>query len=147
MTKEEAIYKRTINHQGTMSKKLKSGIIGQAQVIFGGAIGVSLGTVKNADKEVMAVGLAELKHPAAKAGDPINDEETYNGTQVMLVFPNFDALNNFRNILDELEVELKERIAQEEAQLKIDFDDADPNHLVHEHIDPPTFEQSQGEKQ
>lgn len=80
MTKEEAIYKRTINHQGTMSKKLKSGIIGQAQVIFGGAIGVSLGTVKNADKEVMAVGLAELKHPAAKAGDPINDEETYNGT-------------------------------------------------------------------
>lgn len=130
-----------------MSKKLKSGIIGQAQVIFGGAIGASLGTVKNADKEVIAVGLAELKHPAAKAGVPINDEETYNGTQVMLVFPNFDALNNFRNILDELEVELKERIAQEEAQLKIDFDDADPNHLVHEHIDPPTFEQSQGEKQ
>ena len=129
-----------------MSKKLKSGIIGQAQVIFGGAIGINLGTVKNADKEVMAVGLAELKHPAAKAGDPINDEETYNGIQVSLVFPNFDALNNFRNILDQLEAELKERIAQEEAQQKIDFDDVDPNHLVHEHIDPPTFGEAQGEK-
>lgn len=129
-----------------MSKKLKSGIIGQAQVIFGGAIGINLGTVKNADKEVMAVGLAELKHPAAKAGYPINDEETYNGIQVSLVFPNFDALNNFRNILDQLEAELKERIAQEEAQQKIDFDDVDPNHLVHEHIDPPTFEEAQGEK-
>ena len=129
-----------------MNKKLKSGIIGQAQVIFGGAIGINLGTVKNADKEVMAVGLAELKHPAAKAGDPIIDEETYNGIQVSLVFPNFDVLNNFRDILDQLEAELKERIAQEEAQQKIDFDDADPNHLVHEHIDPPTFEEAQGEK-
>ena len=101
-----------------MSKKLKSGIIGQAQVIFGGAIGINLGTVKDAGKEVMAVGLAELKHPAAKAGGPINDEETYNGIQVSLVFPDFDALNNFRNMLDQLEVELKERIAQEEAQGK-----------------------------
>ena len=39
-----------------MNKNLKSGIIGQAQVIFGGAIGFNLGTVKDADKEVMAVG-------------------------------------------------------------------------------------------
>ena len=111
-----------------MSKrKLKSGIVGQAQVIFGGAIGINLGTVRNADEEVLAVGLAELKHPAAKAGDPIIDEETYNGVQVSLVFPDFDALNNFRHILDELEAELKDRIAQREAQQKIDFDDVDPN--------------------
>jgi hypothetical protein len=119
-----------------MARKLKSGIVGQAQVIFGGAIGINLGTVKNADEEVLAVGLAELKHPAAKAGDPIIDEETYNGVQVSLVFPDFDALNNFRHILDELEAELKDRIAQREAQQKIDFDDVDPNHLVHEHIQP-----------
>ena len=101
-----------------MARKLKSGIVGQAQVIFGGAIGMNLGTVKDAGEEVLAVGMAELKHPAAKAGDPIIDEETYNGEQVWLVFPNFDALNNFRNIIDQLEVELKERIAQEEAQQK-----------------------------
>lgn len=94
-----------------MSKKLKSGIVGQAEVIFGGAIAVKLGTVPSAGKEAMVVGLAELKHPAAKSGDPINDQETYNGPQVMLVFPNFDSLNVFRNILDQLEVELKERIA------------------------------------
>ena len=99
-----------------MNKKLKSGIIGQAQVIFGGAIGIYTGEVKYADKEVMAVGLAELKHPAAaKIGDPINDEDT-------LVFPDFVALSKFRNILDQLEVEMKERIAQEEAQQKIDFE-------------------------
>ncbi len=129
-----------------MARKLKSGIVGQAQVIFGGAIGINLGTVRNADEEVLAVGLAELKHPAAKAGDPIIDEETYNGVQVSLVFPDFDALNNFRHILDELEAELKDRIAQREAQQKIDFDDVDPNHLVHEHIDPPSFEEAQGEE-
>ena len=106
-----------------MNKKLKSGIIGQAQVIFGGAIGIYTGEVKDADKEVMAVGLAELKHPAAaKIGAPINDEDTYNGTQVTLVFPDFVALSKFRNILDQLEVEMKERIAQEEAQQKIDFE-------------------------
>ena len=128
-----------------MARKLKSGIVGQAQVIFGGAIGINLGTVRNADEEVLAVGLAELKHPAAKAGDPIIDEETYNGVQVSLVFPDFDALNNFRHILDELEAELKDRIAQSEAQQKIDFDDVDPNHLVHEHVDPPTFEEAHGE--
>ena len=129
-----------------MARKLKSGIVGQAQVIFGGAIGMNLGTVKDAGEEVLAVGMAELKHPAAKAGDPIIDEETYNGVQVTLVFHDFDALNNFRHILDELEAELKERIKERDAQQKIDFDDVDPNHLVHEHIDPPTFEEAQGEK-
>ena len=128
-----------------MARKLKSGIVGQAQVIFGGAIGMKLGTVKNAG-DVLAVGMAELKHPAAKAGDPIIDEETYNGIQVSLVFPGFEALNNFRHILDELEAELKERIKERDAQQKIDFDDVDPNHLVHKHIDQSTFEEAQGGK-
>lgn len=129
-----------------MTRKLKSGIIGQAQVIFGGAIAISLGTVKNGDEEMLAVGMAELTHPAAKSGDEIKNDETYNGVQVSLVFPDFEALNNFREILNELEFELKERIAERDAQQKIDFDDVDPNHLVHEHIDPPTFEEAQGEK-
>ena len=116
-----------------MARKLKSCIVGQAQVIFGGAIGMTTGTVKCAGEDVLAVGMAELKHPAAKAGDPMIDGETYNGVQVTLVFPDFEALNNFRCILDELETELKERIAERDAQQKIDFDDVDPNHLVHEH--------------
>lgn len=93
-----------------MARKLRSGIIGQAQVIFGGAIAISLGTVKNGDEETLAVGMAELTHPAAKAGDEIKNDETYNGVQVSLVFPDFEALNNFREILNELEFELKERI-------------------------------------
>jgi hypothetical protein len=125
-----------------MARKLKSGIVGQAQVIFGGAIRMELGWVKSARGEELAIGMAELKHPAAKAGDPINDEETYNGIQVTLVFPGFEPLNSFRHILDLLEAELKKRIAERDAQQKIDFDDADPSHLVHEHIDPP----AQGEQ-
>lgn len=64
-----------------MAKKLKSGIVGQAQVIFGGAIKMSLGTIKDADQDVLAVGMAELKHPEAKAGDPIINGDTYNGEQ------------------------------------------------------------------
>ena len=129
-----------------MARKLKSGIIGQAQVIFGGAIRMELGWVKSARGKELAIGMAELKHPAAKAGDPIIDEDTYNGTQVTLVFPDFGALNSFRYILDLSEAELKKRIAERDAQQKIDFDDADPSHLVHEHIDPPTFEEAQGEQ-
>lgn len=99
-----------------MARKLKSGIVGQAQVIFGGAIKMSLGTIKDADQDVLAVGMAELKHPEAKAGDPIIDGDTYNGEQVVLVFPDFEALNNFRRILNDLETGLKERIAERDAQ-------------------------------
>jgi hypothetical protein len=52
---------------------------------------------------------------------------------VSLVFPDLDTLNNFRGILDELEVELKEKIKMQEAQQSLDFDDVDPQHLVHQH--------------
>lgn len=90
-----------------MIRKLKSGIIGQATVIFGGAIGMSIETVKDADDKILAVGLGELKHPVKKSGDPIICDETCNEEQVILIFPDFDALDNFRNILCELEVELK----------------------------------------
>ena len=99
-----------------MTKKLKSGIIGQAYVIFGGAIGMSIGIVKDTDDKVIAVGMAELKHPVAKSGDPIIDYETCNGEQVKLIFPDFDSLNNFRNILCELEAEMKERIKKRDEQ-------------------------------
>ena len=99
-------------------------------MVFGGAIATRLGVVKNGDDELLTIGMAELKHPVAKAGDLIENDETYNGIQVSLVFPDFDTLNNFRNILDELEAELKERIAQRDAQPK---------------PEPPTFEQSKGE--
>ena len=99
-----------------MIRKLKSGIIGQATVIFGGAIGASIETVRGANDKVIAVGLGELKHPVEKSGDPIIDYETCNGEQVILIFPDFDALNNFRNILCELEVELKKRIKEREEQ-------------------------------
>ena len=103
-----------------MSRKLKSRIIGQAQVIFGGAIGLSLGTVKNGDEDTLAIGMAELTHPAAKAGDEITNDETYNGIQVSLVFPDFEALNNFREILNQLEFELKERIDERNKEKEKD---------------------------
>ena len=110
---------------------MKSRIIGQAQVIFGGGVNVSLGTVGNR-KDAFAIGLSELKHPATKAGEIPPSDDTW-GVQVSLVFPDLDTLNNFRSILDELEVELKEKIKAQEAQQSLDFDDVDPQHLVHQH--------------
>lgn len=99
--------------------KIKSRIIGQAQVVFGGGVNVSLGTVGNR-KEAFAIGLSELKYPATKAGELPPSDDTW-GVQVSLVFPDLDTLNNFRGILDELEAALKEKIKAEEAQQSLDF--------------------------
>ena len=91
---------------------LRSGIIGQAQVIFGGGVQVSVGTVGN-NKDTLAIGLSELIHPAEGPGKEAPSQETYCGTQVSLVFPNFDSIRNFREMLNELEYEMKSRIDEE----------------------------------
>lgn len=88
-----------------MSKKLKSGIIGHAQVLFGDAININLGTSQNAESETMAIGMTELGYKKAKDDD----------YQVVLVFPNLKALNKFRNILDRLEAEQKKHTAQRKS--------------------------------
>lgn len=100
-------------------KKTKSRIIGRAQVVFGGGVCVSSGTVGD-KKDMFAIGLSEFKHPAAKAGELPPSDETW-GVQVSLVFPDLETLNNFRDVLSELEVELKEKIKAEEAQQSLDF--------------------------
>lgn len=102
-------------------EKLKSRIVGQAQVVFGGGVLVSLGTVGQ-HKDAFAIGLSELKYPAKKAGEEPPSADTW-GVQVSLVFPDLDTLNNFRDILGELEAELKEKIKAEEAQQSLDFKD------------------------
>jgi hypothetical protein len=122
-------------------EKLKSRIVGQAQVIFGGGVNVSLGTV-GSRKDAFAIGLSELKYPATKAGEIPSKDDTW-GVQVSLVFPDLDTLSNFRSMLYELEVELKEKIKAQEAQQSIDFDDVDPNHLVHQHEDKEAQDESQ----
>ena len=58
----------------------------------------------------------------------------------------FKHLREIKAMLNDAIQDEKERIKERDAQQKIDFDDVDPNHLVHEHIDPPTFEEAQGEK-
>ena len=96
-------------------KKLRSGIVGQAQVVFGGAIAINVGTV-GGDENTLAIGLAELCNPVADAGMEIGDRaETY-GIQVGLVFPDLHALNHFRSVLEELEVMLKERMAKQKKE-------------------------------
>lgn len=112
-------------------KKLNSCIIGQAQVIFGGGVGVEFGRIGSNDGAI-AIGLSELKHPAGKAGEEPPSDETF-GVQVSLVFPDLFTLRHFREMLDEVEVALKSDIKDAEAQQELDFDDADPNHLVHQH--------------
>ena len=92
-------------------EKLKSGITGMAKVVFGGGIGVKFGNRKDGG---INVGLTELVHPCAKAGDPITDEKTRNGKHVLLVFPDFDTLSNFRHILDDLEAKMRNRMIQKQ---------------------------------
>jgi len=90
-------------------RKMRSGIIGQAQVVFGGAIAINVGTVAG-DETTLAVGLAELCEPKMDAGEEVDDSaETY-GIQVGLVFPDLHALQHFRGVLNELEAMLKERM-------------------------------------
>lgn len=100
-------------------EKMRSRISGRAQVVFGGGVCVSLGTVGDR-KDAFAIGLSEFKHPARTAGVQPPSDETW-GVQVSLVFPDLDTLNNFRDMLSELEAELKEKIKAEEAQQPLDF--------------------------
>lgn len=90
-------------------KDLKSGIVGQAQVIFGGAVKIDVGTV-GSNPQAFAIGLSELKHPAPSAGMEPENDETF-GIQVSLVFPDLPTLSNFRDILNEVETQLKEEDA------------------------------------
>jgi len=110
-------------------KKLASCIIGQAQVVFGGAVQVKMGSVQG-NEDAVAVGLSELKHPCPQAGMEPENDETF-GVQVMLVFPDLPTLTNFRGILDEVETAIKSRMKDEMEAL----DQADPYHLVHQHQD------------
>lgn len=109
-------------------KKLASCIIGQAQVVFGGAVQVKVGSVQG-NEDAVAVGLSELKHPCPQAGMEPENDETF-GVQVMLVFPNLPTLTNFRGILDEVETAIKSRMKDE-----MELDQADPHHTVHQHQD------------
>lgn len=124
------------------NQEWKSRIVGQAQVIFGGGVKVDIGTVRGSS-EAFVIGLSELKYPAEKAGVIPERDDSF-GVQVSLVFPDLPTLSHFRNMLNELEAVIKEDIKRKEAQQKLDFDDADPQHLVHQH-EPPTFEEAQGE--
>lgn len=110
-------------------KKLASCIIGQAQVVFGGAVLVKIGSVQG-NEDAVAVGLSELKHPCPQTGMEPENDETF-GVQVMLVFPDLPTLTNFRGILDEVEAALKSRMKDEMEALE----QADPHHLVHQHQD------------
>lgn len=110
-------------------KKLASCIIGQAQVVFGGAVQVKMGSVQG-NEDAVAVGLSELKRPCPQSGMEPENDETF-GVQVMLVFPDLPTLTNFRGILDEVETAIKSRMKDEMEAL----DQADPYHLVHQHQD------------
>lgn len=116
----------------------RSRIIGQAQVVFGGGVKVDVGKVKDRT-EAFAIGLSELKWPTTKAGVIPERDDTF-GVQVSLVFPDLATLSHFRDILNELEAEIKEQVKQREAQQSLDFDDVDPHHLVHQHEERPIGE-------
>lgn len=96
------------------AKITQSGIIGQAQVTFGGAVALEAGLIRHNGEEILAIGMSELVHPI-KVGEEIKDRTTYSGkeVQVVLAFHDFEELTNFRHILDELEITMKEKLAKE----------------------------------
>lgn len=96
-------------------KKRKSYIVGQAQVVFGGGIAINVGTI-GGDESTLAIGLAELCEPVEDAGTEIDDDaETY-GIQVGLVFPDLHSLQHFRDVLNELELMLRERTKKKKEE-------------------------------
>ena len=95
-------------------EKMRSRISGRAQVVFGGGVCVSFGTVGDG-KDAFAIGLSEFKYPAKRAGEEPSSDETW-GVQVSLVFPDLATLDNFRDALCEVEAELKKQIKDEESQ-------------------------------
>lgn len=82
--------------------------IGQAQVVFGGAVQGKMGSVQG-NEDAVAVGLSELKHSCPQSGIKPENDETF-GVQVILVFPDLPTLTNFRDILDEVETSIKSRM-------------------------------------
>ena len=106
-------------------KKPQSGIIGQATVVFGGAIKVEYGNPKQYPASVV-VAMGELIHPCAKQGQEPKSNETYMDNQVHLVFPDLESLAYFRDeVLGNVESALKDVIRKrvEEAELQLDFFD------------------------
>lgn len=95
-----------------MESNKNSGIKGQAQVIFGGAIKIEYG-ILNGDKNSICLGLSEFKYPPKEVGVYPENDETYCGVQVALAFPNLDVLCHFRDILNDVEEEMKERIKKQ----------------------------------
>ena len=93
----------------------KSYIIGHAQVVFGGGIAL-VGTLRD-DGSTLNIGLAELCNPeAVDLGMELDENVKTYGTQVDLVFPDLHSLQNFRNVLNELEQILKERTAKQKEE-------------------------------
>lgn len=90
--------------------KPKSGIIGQAKVVFGGGIHVEFGESEKYP-ETICVGLAELIEPCEKSGQVPKNSETYMGSQVQLVFPDLESLSFFRDtVLSAAELALKDKV-------------------------------------
>jgi hypothetical protein len=107
-----------------MSRTRKTGITGQAAVVFGGGIGA--GTCKIEDGSV-TLALRELKEPL-NPGEPIPEGAGGYEFQVFMNFDSMESLTSVREWLDRVEDLLKGR----------DKDETTP--------EPPTFEESQGEK-
>lgn len=97
------------------SNRLKSGILGQVQVVFGGAIRVEVGYYTQ-HPDAIIVGLGELVEPCEQSGEEAKSTKTYMGSQVHLVFPDLHSLSFFRDkVLGGVEQELKEKMKERQG--------------------------------
>lgn len=104
-------------------KERRTSITGHATVVFGGGIGAGL---TRCDDGSVLIALCEMKTPV-KTGEQVTKDMEHYDFQVFMNFDTLESLNVVRGWLDSVEDLLKGRGG-----------DVKP--------DPPTFEESQGEK-
>ena len=94
-----------------MDNNYKSGITGQAFVRFGGKILIQTGQLNDYPGSLV-LALSELKKDIG-VGNEIPKGTAHYEPQVILAFPDLEALTNFRNQLDIVETSLKEQEERE----------------------------------
>ena len=94
-----------------MNNNYKSGITGQAYVRFGGKILIQAGEMNDYPGSLV-LALSELKKNIG-VGKEIPKGTAHYEPQVILAFPDMEALTNFRNQLDIVEASIKEQAEKE----------------------------------
>ena len=89
-------------------QEIKSGIRGEAEIIFGGKIGCCTTSVK-VNKPNVAIRIGELKE-SLPIGQITKEEDYKEGFQVNLVFDNIKSIETVQEWLEHAKMRLREQL-------------------------------------